>query len=549
MALSGTTHFVMKNGGSDTANSGAFDPGQTAGMFTDGAATLATSTAPVFTSASYNFVAGDVGARVFIGAGTNWRVGWYTIVSVAANAATLNATHEQYSLYPVGISAFDGCASVASPTGATWSIDYSLMPTRRIAFTDLASAGAGLTASSAGNPIGKQMVGNSILISAGTNFTAGLYVLASVAASVGTFLGAANMTTGAGSGGTGGMGGAFATLGQLGVYHVAGNLLLAQYNATPFTSTNTTNNTALGRMTMVAGAAGGYTILRGFDVAPGDQTANRPEFKWGVNGASNFLVTGTSRTSIQNLIFNGNRANFTNVGAFTHGGGQGIVYRVKIMGCSVATTFGSVVVREFEMTDCTQTIAMSTGLQSFSSCYFHDNTVTPISWTTGTFSVTRSIFDTNGAAGISVGGACVSSSISGCTFYGNTGPGIALTSAPISLSIENNIFEANTTYGITLAGTYGGVFLQNNAYYNNPSGQVTAGTVPNYQNLGAITYTSTAFVDGPNADFRLNSAAGRALNSAGAPAAFPGLSWANYQGLGASRNKALSGGGGYFNPF
>jgi len=539
----------MRSSGSDTLNSGCFDPGQVAGMLTDGAATLATSTAPVFTSASYNFVAGDVGAAVFIGAGTNWRTGWYTIVSVAANAATLQATHEQYGLYPIGVSAFDGCASVASPTGATWSIDYSRQASVQFTYTDITGAGAGLAVTSAAKPFGKQQVGNGVVMTGGVNVTAGLYILASVSGVTGTFLGAANMVTGATVNGAGVMGGAFASAGQCGLYFVGGNIINAKYNASPFLSTNTTSNVALGRLTMAAGAAGGYSLLRGFDVVPGDQTANRPTLKWGVNAASNFLVSGTSRCSYQNIILDGNRANFTSTGGLTMAGGQAVVYRLKIMGCSVANTISGTSARELEITDCTQTIAMAAGTSSFAGCYFHDNTVSPLSITTGVINIIGSIFDTNGGAGFTIAGGCVGSMIRGCTFYGNTGPGIAINSAPIGITIDNNIFEANTTYGITLAGVYAGVFLQNNAYYNNPSGTVSAGMVPNYQNIGEIIYSSTAFVDGPNGDFRLNNAAGKALNSAGAPAAFPGLAWANYQGLGASKNKSASGGGGYFNPF
>src|SRR6185503_9870086 len=86
------TIFEVRAAGSDTANGGFFDPGQTAGMNTDGAATSATGNSPVFSSASYNFVAGDVGAWVYIALGTNWTPGWYQIASVASNVATLTAT-------------------------------------------------------------------------------------------------------------------------------------------------------------------------------------------------------------------------------------------------------------------------------------------------------------------------------------------------------------------------------------------------------------------------------------------------------------------------
>lgn len=548
MPLSATTHWMIRNGGSDTANGGAFDPGQTAGMLTDGAATLATSTAPIFTSASYTFVAGDVGARVFIASGTNWRAGWYTITAVNAGAATLNATHEQYSLYPVGVSAWDGCATVASPTGATWSIDYSGMAATRFAYTDLASAGAGLTASSVAFPLAKAYVGNAIQIASGTNFTAGLYVLASVDVSfVGTFVGAANMTTGAGSDGVGGMGGAFATVGGAGLYHVGGNLLLPQYHATPYDSTSTTSNVASGRLTMAAGATSGYTHLLGWDTTPGDETGNRPTLRWGVNAASNFLVTGTSRTSIANVILDGNRANYTNPGGFSHGGGQGRIYNVKIMGCTVATSIGSATVSRLEQTNCTAVMGAST--QSFNNCYFHDNTVGAITISTGSPTFRNCIFDTNGGAGITVTGAAYAVDITGCTFYGNTGAGVDITSAPLSVKVEGCIFESNTTHGVKMGGTYGGVMLVGNAYYNNGTANYSPNVLPNHQNIGAIDYTSTAFVDAANGDFRLNNAAGRALKIAGTPTFFPGLSWRNYSGVGASGSNPNNGRGGPFQPW
>ena len=72
MALSGYLIWEIRPGSGSDNNGGGFDPSQTAGMLTDGAATSATGTAPVFTSASYNFVGGDVGAWVYIASGTNW---------------------------------------------------------------------------------------------------------------------------------------------------------------------------------------------------------------------------------------------------------------------------------------------------------------------------------------------------------------------------------------------------------------------------------------------------------------------------------------------
>src|SRR5690349_16220768 len=114
-------------------------------MNTDGAATSATGTAPVFSSASYNFVAGDVGAWVYIASGTNWTPGWYQIASVASNTATLEATAGVAYLAYITPTTANGCATTTSPTGATWTIDYSQQNAAQCTYTDLASAGAGAT--------------------------------------------------------------------------------------------------------------------------------------------------------------------------------------------------------------------------------------------------------------------------------------------------------------------------------------------------------------------------------------------------------------------
>lgn len=124
---------------------------------TDGAATLAT-TAPVFTSATYTFLAGDVGATIYIKTGANWTVGRYLILSVSAGAAFLNAP----------------CASVASPTVGTWGIDYSALATQtRFTYTDLVVDATFTTKiTSAALPFGSNVLGNVLVFAGGIGFTA-----------------------------------------------------------------------------------------------------------------------------------------------------------------------------------------------------------------------------------------------------------------------------------------------------------------------------------------------------------------------------------------
>lgn len=159
---------------------GAFNP-QNANFLADGAATVATGNSPVFTSTSYNFVAGDVGAWLYIKSGTNWTPGWYQIASVASNAATLSASigqGVQISNNRFITQTVAGIATTASPTSGTWGIDYSQQNAAQ--FTNNVLTGTTTTCTDATNPFGVQMVGNFICISTGTGVTAGWYEIVSV---------------------------------------------------------------------------------------------------------------------------------------------------------------------------------------------------------------------------------------------------------------------------------------------------------------------------------------------------------------------------------
>lgn len=170
MALTAFVHWRVTTDGAEI-NGGGFDPSLTAGMLTDGAATSATGTAPVFTSATYTFVAGDVGAHLYIAAGTNWTPGWYPIASVAGGAATLtasiDATLNGARKANGNVLTANGCATTASPTGATFTIDYSAKTATPIAYTDLVST-ASTTVNSLLVGFTPVMVGNIIRLASAT---------------------------------------------------------------------------------------------------------------------------------------------------------------------------------------------------------------------------------------------------------------------------------------------------------------------------------------------------------------------------------------------
>src|SRR4051812_5831049 len=99
MAISAATVWECRTSGSDS-NGGGFVFGATGTdlsqsdsvsySFSDLASSNGTNASPQVTSVSHNFVAADVGNLMQITAGTNWTTGFFQIVSVAANAATLD---------------------------------------------------------------------------------------------------------------------------------------------------------------------------------------------------------------------------------------------------------------------------------------------------------------------------------------------------------------------------------------------------------------------------------------------------------------------------
>lgn len=120
MALSTATVWEVRptvgadtNGGGFVAGASGTDYSQQNSAqytFTDLASTNGTNASPSVTSASHNFVAADVGNLINISAGTNWTAGFYQIVSVAANAATLDRA----------------CGSSATLSGGTYAVGGAL---------------------------------------------------------------------------------------------------------------------------------------------------------------------------------------------------------------------------------------------------------------------------------------------------------------------------------------------------------------------------------------------------------------------------------------
>lgn len=256
MSFTGSVIWEVQTGGNDS-NGGGFDHGAS-GFPTDGAATAANTVSPVFTSASYNFVAGDVGAVLFIKSGTNSNPGRFPIISVASNAATLGAAVGQYQSYlganTLIVSTVVGCATVASPTSLTWGIDYSQQAGAQIAFTDMViDATTNTKFTSVAHPVGKNFIGNIIRVTSGTGFTVQRVVINSTLGTVATC--DKSLGTLSSTGGNGNLGGAFLSPSVAFSLGTQSHFFFIKSGTYLITSNST--STAGGAL----GAIGGYAVM------------------------------------------------------------------------------------------------------------------------------------------------------------------------------------------------------------------------------------------------------------------------------------------------
>lgn len=564
MAFSSTLILRVINGGSDatTGSGGGFDRG-VAGMATDGTtdANTANTASPVFSSASYAFVAGDQGHWLYQKIGTNAITGWFQIASVAGGKATLTASIGSATLDDGGLNIVVGCATVGTPTGITWAIDRSQSSSTYQTYTDLVIDGTTNTdATSSAHPITIADVGNIFSVSSGTGFTVQRVVLSSIPSGViGRF--DKSLGTLGSTGGNAKQGGAFGSPGMAGSIFTAGTWIYVKYNASAYSMTSTTQNVTNGRLNINLGTTlATPTKVLGYDITPGDETANRPSYKLGVNGASNAIITigATFVAVIENIIIDGNRANFTASRGITSSGAYGFIRRVKVMGCSAIGINSSASqltsMTDVEVTDTAGTsgitgaaiVKTGTGRISIYGCNIHDNTNDGFNCS-GTTEVTivRSIFSTNKNG--SANSAIVTSGVIELTLinnviYNSGTHGVDLQVACWAYVI-NNAFESNGGYGLnTIASQV--LWTAGNAYYNNTSGKYPSGVIPSRNIIGEVIPTGTVFTAAGSNDFTLNNTAsqGALLRAVGYIASLQGFSKTGYLDIGAIQHQDAGGG-------
>jgi hypothetical protein len=548
MAIAITCIFEVNGSASDN-NGGGFDPAQT--MATDLAATSGTGTAPVVTSASYNFVAGDVNAYLFVKSGTNWTPGWYKITSVSSNAATLDAAVGHVVLYQDSKSAamntVAGVATTASPTSGTWSVDYSRGTSAQFAFTDMVIDGTTNTKfTSAAHPVGPNFVGNTINITSGTGFTVQSVSVNSVSGTTATC--DKSLGTLSSTGGTGNLGGAKASPGgAAAVINAIGgggscDVFILGNNTYEMT---TTSNVSGGKFNVNFGNTVGYNTNRYL----ANQDSPRPIIQ-PASGNNSFTLLNSSQVSsviIGNLDIENAHAS-TSITAINCGSSNNMtLYNIKIKDCkTVNTNLGVgcnvIACTAINATDTTATVFGGSNGTWFYGC----SAINCKSSANGCFSGVN-----NANAGGAIDCIVAGNNGSGPGFFGLIGcyncVAYSITGAlQVGIGIVGpivNCITDNCTIGYGSSSSIGPPLLINCADYNSttPYDKTHYIGVYNFIQLTADPFVTPGTTIG--ADFTLNAATygGALVRALSLPISFPGLSSTNYRDIGAIQHQGSTG--------
>ena len=526
MAIAASTVWECRASGAGVSdnNGGAWAP-LTVSTFSGSDLVVDASLNTKVTSVTHNFVAADVGTRIQITGGTGWTTGFYTINSVAANAATLSSS-------PAAISTTGGVwVEVGQDRGNQNSpqvvIDNSAITTsitaNVITFTGYAPTNAD--------------VGNVVQMLTGTNVTAGFYQITATTATTWTVTGAVNLpTSGTTTNATGNMGGSLLTLAKL-----AGALLIGSNAAfcTGAFSSNATTTFAPAGVTP-SGTAPltrliGYGSTRG-DAVKATLTLTTNTGLIGISSASagfmveNFSVDcanlGTS-TAIQLSGSNAGVslckvANFTTRGIQLLTGSTSSIYDCEATGGGSAA---SVALQ----------IAATGSLVS--GCWVHDNQCPGINVTVGTV-LYNLVANNTGATsdGIQLSSASVAMNN---TVHGNGRDGIRQAGGGTQdpqQRVLANLLTNNVGAGITFAtatAVRAKMDSDGNAYFGNGStrvgGNSTVGVygIAPYTNVRDVILSASPYVGpttGANANFTLNNTVGGGLacRGVGVPRTWPG---------------------------
>ena len=506
MALASTS--ILECNPSATANNvnGGWFNYANANFITNYAATLANTAAPVITSATYTFVAGDVNAWVYVQSGVSWTPGFYKISAVASGAATLNATIGAAVQLVDGVwipSTVVGCATIAAPTGGVVGIDYSRGTAAILADTDLACADgdvAGAVVTSALKPFGPNHIGNHMKVTAGTGYTVNWYELVNVVGVEAT-LDRAVGTDGAKTGGTFYLGGALSFVGtgagatedavteaceagQI-VYFKAGTYTLGSWLSTAKDGTQALPIKVIG-----------YNSVRG-DRPTGD---NRPFIDFGAGGA----WTPGDFWHIYNLRTTGTVA----AGLFQLTGTAIVIHNCKAINKGTSTGCTGIASQYAQIVNCEAVAYKGTGITVYGgtvvNCYIHSSDIGVKLTSTSNTTFVNNIISDCVTVSVDWTATCATwAFIAGNTISGwpTSKLGIGWRTSAAATQAQHSLVMNNIFYGLATAISLGTdskctEIIQNN-FYNNTAGLVNCskgtGNIaldPQFANLSEVTGTN-----------------------------------------------------------
>lgn len=532
-ALNGVTNWELRGNGNDT-NGGGFALGVSTNLSKTDLVVDATNNTQV-TSATYVFTSADIGRWIQVTAGTNWRTGYYHVLSVSGVKATLN-------LSPAAV------GTTAGSFTAYWGLDYSQQNAKNANGgsngSSVLTVGNGTTTITCSDcSFTHDVIGNVAYLSGGTG---------SISPQRRAITGWTNATTitidtaiASSTGMTINIGGALAsmdeTLSARGI--VAGNVIWWK-NDTGITTGNALSSSVGGRIN-------GYNATRG-DMDASIGSASRPTLTF--TGTGNFAMTLTSGSwDLRDFVVNASSG--TGANGISVAGTVNYLYNVTAKnydGTSISLgTSTSISCYACEATggtvNATKGISVVNGGEVWDS-YVHDGNGVGISASSAATIVGNIVANQAGASSDCI--QFTSTTNAPPVILNNVGyncgrHGIGITTTVTTLPhVIGNLMVNNAGWGISFpAAKAADPYYDGNAFYNNTLGTrnnmdaLTQGAAnPAYVNVNDITLSGNPFVSAGTGNFALNATAGAggALRNAGLPRTWPGTITAGYPDLGAA---------------
>lgn len=487
MAISASTVFqIQSTATAANANGCGFNPAN-ANFIADGVIASGTGNSPTLTSATYSFVAGDVGAWIWFPAQTNVvQQGFFQIASVSSGVATLSASIGQGILVNSNGSIYNastvaGITTTASTSSIKYGVDYSQSDSSRYTGTTL--TGTTTACTDATNPFTAQMVGNIIHLLSGTGITVGWFEIVSISAGTATLDRSAGTTYSAvtyNTGGAASLGSSTTSQTDLNLFALgtssatAGNIFFIKQGN--YTTQSGATIAVISGNSAWRNRVEGYAVTRG-DRPTGYPTETRPILNLGTSSMSGtqveFLSLSAIGTNSANNFVGGTGYIFRNVKSLNQSTGTGIYDGASvgsIINCE-CVSYGGIGIQK-----------NSTGLVS--GCYLHDcGTYGLLVFSSNDLSIQNNIIMgcLTGALDYFSGGSYANINIVGNTLYGAENKlGIGLSFG--SLSVVSNVLMNNILYGFTTAISGSATLSSNYSDYNCFSNNTTdIGSAANWQ--------------------------------------------------------------------